>query len=276
MKKKLLATLLLLCMVATILSACGTGANEASQPAETTEAPPASTDSPVKDSVIIALSQSAEPEAGFNPINGWNESEHPHDPLIQSALLKVTPEITLENDLATEYSVSDDGLVWTFKIRSDAKFTDVVQLTAKDVAFTYNTAKGSTTTLDLSMLEKAEAPDDQTVVFTLNKPYSLFAYVTPILGIVQEHAYDSASYGEKPIGSSPYMLKQWDKGQQVIFEANPDYYGEQPKVHTMTIVFMAEDAAYAAVQSGHVDVAYSNASYTVNPIQGYHVHRLEA
>lgn len=50
-----------------------------------------------------------------------------------------------------------------------------------------------------------------------------------IVGIVPEHAYDE-NYGQDPIGSGRYIMKQWDKGQQVIFEANPDYYGEAPKM----------------------------------------------
>ena len=49
------------------------------------------------------------------------------------------------------------------------------------------------------------------------------------------------------------MLKQWDKGQQVILEANPDYYGEAPIMKKVTILFMEEDAAYAAVMSGQAD-----------------------
>ena len=50
-----------------------------------------------------------------------------------------------------------------------------------------------------------------------------------ITGILPEHAY-GPDYGQNPIGSGRYIMKQWDKGQQVIFEANPDYYGEAPKM----------------------------------------------
>ena len=52
-------------------------------------------------------------------------------------------------------------------------------------------------------------------------------------------------YGQNPIGSGRYIMKQWDKGQQVILEANPDYYGEAPKMKQVTILFMEEDAAFA-------------------------------
>ncbi len=72
-----------------------------------------------------------------------------------------------------------------------------------------------------------------------------------------------------PIGSGRYVLKQWDKGQQVIFEANPDYYGEAPKMKKVTVLFMEEDAAYAAVLSGQADLAYTAASYAGSPVEGY-------
>ena len=64
-------------------------------------------------------------------------------------------------------------------------------------------------------------------------------------------------------------MKQWDKGQQVIFEANPDYYGTEPKMKKVTILFMEEDAAYAAVMSGQVDLAYTAASYSDQTLPGY-------
>ena len=222
-----------------------------------------------KDSVVIAITPDAEPKAGFDPINGWSATGHTHDPLIQSTLLTFNGDITLENDLATEYSVSDDGLTWTFKIRSDAKFSDDTPLTAKDVAFTFIKAKETVSGLDLSMIEKIEATDDSTATFTLNKPYSPLAYLIARIGIVPEHAYDSTTYGTNPIGSGPYVLKQWDKGQQVIFEANPNYYGTKPQIKKMTVVFMTEEASFAAAKAGEVDVAYTSAPYTTSSIPGY-------
>ena len=67
--------------------------------------------------------------------------------------------------------------------------------------------------------------DDVTVEFYMERPYSIWPYTMAITGIVPEHAYGS-DYGLHPIGSGRYVLKQWDRGQQIILEANPDYYGE--------------------------------------------------
>lgn len=61
---------------------------------------------------------------GFNPCINWGCGEHCHEPLIQSTLIRTNVDMEFENDLATDYSVSEDGLTWTFHIRDDVKFTD--------------------------------------------------------------------------------------------------------------------------------------------------------
>ena len=66
-------------------------------------------------------------------------------------------------------------------------------------------------------------------------------------------------------------MKQWDQGQQVIFEANHDYYGEAPKIQKVTVLFMEEDAALAAAMAGQVDVAHTAAAYSEMDIAGYNL-----
>ena len=222
-----------------------------------------------EDSVIIAMGPTSEPEAGFDPAFGWGAGEHVHEPLIQSTLTVTNPDLTIGYDLATDTSVSEDGLTWTVTIRKDVQFTDGEPLTAGDVAFTYNTVKETSSVNDFTMLDRAEALDDTTVVFHMTRPFSIWPYTMAAVGILPEHAYDSRTYGTNPIGSGRYMLKQWDQGQQVILEANPDYYGEAPKMKQVTILFMEEDAAFLAAQAGQVDVAYTSATYSDQNIDGY-------
>ena len=222
-----------------------------------------------EDSVIVAMGPTSEPEAGFDPAFGWGAGEHVHEPLIQSTLTVTNPDLTIGYDLATDTSVSEDGLTWTVTIRGDVKFTDGEPLTAGDVAFTYNTVKETSSVNDFTMLERAEALNDTTVVFHMTRPFSIWPYTMAAVGILPEHAYDSRTYGINPIGSGRYMLKQWDQGQQVILEANPDYYGEAPKMKQVTILFMEEDAAFLAAQAGQVDVAYTSATYSDQNIDGY-------
>ena len=219
-------------------------------------------------SVVVTMPTTSEPESGFDPAYGWGAGEHVHEPLIQSTLVRTTKDLGIENDLATEYSCSDDGLTWTVKIRDDVKFTDGEPLTASDVAFTFNTCRDESSVNDFTMLKEAVAVDDTTVEFHMNEPYSIWPYTMAIVGIVPEHAYDE-NYGQNPIGSGRYIMKQWDKGQQVIFEANPDYYGEEPKIKKLTVLFMEEDAAMAAAMSGQADVAHTAASYSDQEIDGY-------
>ena len=219
--------------------------------------------------VVVAMDPNSEPAAGFDPAYGWGAGEHVHEPLIQSTLTVTNPDLTIGYDLATDYSVSEDGLTWTVTIRDDVFFTDGERLTADDVAFTYNTVKESSSVSDFTMLDYAEAADDRTAVFHMNRPFSIWPYTMAVTGIVPEHAYDSATYGASPVGSGRYVLKQWDRGQQVILEANPDYYGGEPLMKKVTILFMEEDAAFLAAQAGQVDLAYTSATYSDQQIEGY-------
>ena len=213
MKKRCIALLLTLAM-GTALLGCGSSNTEKSDTAKTTKESD-------KESVVVTMPTSSEPEAGFDPAYGWGAGEHVHEPLIQSTLTTTTKDLKIGKDLATDYSVSEDGLVWIVKIREDVKFTDGEKLTASDVAFTYNNCVKNSTVNDFTLLKEAVAVDDTTVEFHMNKPFSIWPYTMAIVGIVPEHAYDE-NYGQHPIGSGRYILKQWDKGQQVIFEANPD------------------------------------------------------
>ncbi|MDO4338212.1 MAG: ABC transporter substrate-binding protein [Eubacteriales bacterium] len=219
-------------------------------------------------SVIVTMPTTSEPESGFDPAYGWGAGEHVHEPLIQSTLVRTTKDLGIENDLATEYGCSEDGLTWTVKIRDDVKFTDGEPLTAEDVAFTYNLCRDNSSVNDFTMLKEAVAVDDTTVEFHMNEAYSIWPYTMAIVGIVPEHAYDE-NYGQNPIGSGRYIMKQWDKGQQVIFEANPDYYGEAPKMEKVTVLFMEEDAALAAAMAGQADVSHTAASYSDQTVDGY-------
>nr|WP_295948002.1 ABC transporter substrate-binding protein [uncultured Agathobaculum sp.] len=258
--KRRLALLLCAAVAVGALAGCGGGAAAQTAP----EQAAAQTDT-----VIVAMGPTSEPEAGFDPAFGWGAGEHVHEPLIQSTLTVTNTDLTIGYDLATGYSASEDGLTWTVTIRDDAYFTDGEQLTAEDVAFTYNTVKASSSVNDFTMLDYAEAADDTTVVFHMTRPFSIWPYTMAVVGIVPEHAYDSATYGANPIGSGRYMLEQWDRGQQVILTANPDYYGEAPEMQRVVILFMEEDAAFLAAQAGQVDVAYTSATYSNETVEGY-------
>ncbi len=249
-------------LAAGLLAGCSGGTGDKNQDTQTTG------EMAAKDEVVVTMPISSEPEAGFDPAFGLGAGEHLHEPLIKSTLTVTTKDLQIGKDLATDYSVSEDGMIWTVSIRDGVKFTDGEALTASDVAFTYNNCKEKSTVNDFTMLDEAVALDETTVEFRMTKPFSIWPYTMAIVGIVPEHAYDE-NYGQNPIGSGRYIMKQWDKGQQVIFEANPDYYGDAPKMKKVTVLFMEEDAALAAALAGQVDVAHTAASYADQAVSGY-------
>lgn len=248
---------------ATLLSGCTADSGEGGS------APSGSGSEGASSQVIVVMNAGSEPAAGFDPLVAWGCGEHVHEPLIQSTLITTDENLEFINDLATSYSCSDDGLTWTFELRDDVAFTDGEPLTASDVAFTVNSAiQSDTFEGDLSMVDEAVAVNDTVVELHLNKPYNALLYTLAVLGIVPEHAYGDG-YGSAPIGSGRYMLERWDRGQQAIFSANPDYYGEPPLMERVVVVFMEEDAALAAVQAGEVDIAYTYATHAQQSFDGY-------
>ncbi len=222
-----------------------------------------------RESVIVAIG--SEPET-LDPTQGWG---HGNSPIIQSTLVKYNANLEFENDLATSYKLSDDGLTWTFNIREDVKFSDGVALTANDVVFTLLTAKKAMGSVDLTYMETAIALNDYTVEIKLSSPTSIFLNTLASIGIVPEHAYDE-DYGRNPIGSGPYKLVEWIPQEQMILEVNEYYYGDMPNIKNVTVVFMSEDAALAAIEAGQVDVAYSTATLASTVVSGYHIESIKS
>ncbi len=259
-KTKKLQGILLAALLAVSASAC----QKNTAPDHTSVGQEDGKASETRDSVVIAIG--SEPET-LDPTQGWG---HGNSPIVQSTLVRYRADLTFENDLADSYQLSEDGLTWRFTLREDAFFTDGEPVKAGDVAFTLETAKAAQGSVDLTYMEKAEAVDDRTVEITLSQPTSIFLNTLASIGIVPEHAYGE-DYGRSPVGSGPYKLTEWKPQEQLIFTANEDYYDGAPSIKQVTVVFMSEDAALAAVQAGKVDVAYSSATLGTTQVKGYYV-----
>ena len=216
-----------------------------------------------------------EPEAGFNPLHGWGCGHQNYNPLVQSCLFKTDENGDIVPDLATDYKISDDGLTWTVNVRDDVKFSDNSTFDAKDVAFTFNTAKETETDLDMTNLEKATAKNDTCVEFKLVEPRSTFIYDLRYLGIVPEE-YDNETYGQNPIGTGPYVLDHWDKGQQAIFTANENWYGDKPYFTQVTLLFPDEATWLELAKSGQVDVVPVATSALNQTVDGYQFYEVSA
>ncbi|USK36710.1 ABC transporter substrate-binding protein (plasmid) [Bacillus sp. F19] len=254
----------LLLILATIFAITGCSKNEGSSE-ETTN----STEQEVRE---LVLAVGGESDEGFDPTTGWGRYG---SPLFQSTLLKRDSNMEIVNDLAENYSISEDALTWTVNIRQDVKFSDGEPLTAEDVIYTFETTAKSNSVVDLQNVASVTAQNDSTVIFTLKSPQSTFIDILATLGIVPKHAHNE-SYAEQPIGSGPFKLVQWDKGQQLIVEENPNYYDEKPYFKKLTFLFLDEDAAYAAAKAGTVDVAYIPSAFSKQQVAGMRLESLES
>ena len=224
----------------------------------------ASADSPR--SLTLVLGE--ENTEGFDPTLGWGSYGNP---LFQSTLLTRDADLKVISDLATEWTLGAGQLTWTVKIRTGVVFSDGSPLTAKDVAYTFNTTAKAGGIVDLSNLERAEAIDDTTVILRLKNPDITFIQHLIDLGIVPEKLH-GPGYGRQPVGSGPYRLVRWDEGQQMIVETNDRYYGVKPAIKRLIFLFSDQDAAVAAAKAGKVDVLGVPSSLAGQNIPGMTLH----
>ncbi len=217
-----------------------------------------------KSDLVLAIG--GEPDEGYDPLLGWGRYGHP---LFQSTLLRRDANLETQPDLATEWTLSDDRLTWTIRLRDGVKFSDGTPLTAEDVAFTFAEAAKAGGALDLSVLESATAIDDGTVELKLKKPWITFSENFYALGIVPSDSY-GPGYARNPVGSGPYRMLSWTEGEQLIVERNPEYYGKTSPFERITFLFVGEDTGVAAAQAGQVDMVTVPATIADAAPAGFH------
>lgn len=186
---------------------------------------------------------------------------------IYSGLVRYAPgTIELVPDLATDWTVSDDGLTWTFNIRDNVVWQKGYGLlTAQDVVDSFNRildpATGSRFQSDLSTVTDIQAPDDTTVIFTLEQPSAAFLHALAAFRqglIVNVRAVEEYGdeYGRNPVGTGAYELDAWIPGVEVRLRANPDYYeGVAPISAATFVVIPDESVRMLALQNGEIDIA---------------------
>ena len=199
----------------------------------------------------LTIALGAEPDSGFDPIYGWGKY---NNPLFQSSLIKRDDKLKLTPDLALSWDLSKDKLTWNIKLRGGVLFSDGSQLTAEDIKFTFDTAKNAATVHDLTNLSEVIITSKNSLSFELKTPDINFIDNFINLSIVPAHSYTSR-YGQMPIGSGPFKLVRWDKGQQLIVNVNPYYYGQKPFFEKLIIVFSDEDSRYSRLVTGQLDLA---------------------
>jgi peptide/nickel transport system substrate-binding protein len=169
----------------------------------------------------------------------------------------------LEPGLAESWTISPDGLVYTFKIR-DAKFSDGSPLTAQDAAFSLTRIrddKGSLWTDSYKNIASAEAKDDHTLVVTLKARSAPFlsTLAMPGISIVSEKAVAAKGdgYAEDPVSSGAFTLKQWARGDRVVLEKNSNFWqANRVKLDGVEWIIVADDnTRMLKVQAGELDAA---------------------
>jgi peptide/nickel transport system substrate-binding protein len=165
--------------------------------------------------------------------------------------------------LAESWTGSDDKLTWTYKLRDGLKWSDGKPLTSEDIAWNVNTSRKeewlnhSTTTVNLT----ATAPDPTTVVIKSSVPDpklpTMDIYILPkhIWGEMTPDERDKYE-GEDGVGSGPFVLEKFEKGQFARFKANKYYWAGKPAVDTVVLrSFNNPDAMVAALKTGELDAA---------------------
>ncbi len=266
MKKKALAFAAAACAMGMLLSGCGASNDTAS------------------DSGNIITAYASEPQ---NPLIPGNTNEtgggKPID-LLFSRLISFDAQGNASNEVAESIEANSDATQYTIKIKSGWKFTDGTAVTAESFtkAWSYvanaknaqlcssffSTIKGYDELQDADNLTGDEQLEGLTVVsdteFTvdLNQSDSVFAVKVGYSAFapLPESFYDDPeAFGESPVGNGPYKFSSWDHDNEIVLVKNPDYKGNRtPKNDGVTFkVYTKDEAAYADIQSGSLDVMES-------------------
>jgi peptide/nickel transport system substrate-binding protein len=193
--------------------------------------------------------------------------EHAVGLLVYSGLARYAPgTVDPMPDLATEWEISDDGLVYTFTLREGVQWQKGYgEFTANDVVYSFNRIADPETASpfqsDMERVESIEAVDDYTVQITLTEPFAPF--LSGVIAfrpgwIVNQRAIEEKgdTYGLDPIGTGPYMWENRSAGTEVVLAMHPEYY-EPLDIETVRVKFIIEDSvAELALQSGELDVSY--------------------
>src|SRR3989441_9672110 len=169
--------------------------------------------------------------------------------------------------LAESWKVSADGKTITFKLQKGVRFHDGKPLTSSDVKFSVLEVlrkvhpRGAITFRDVSDID---TPDEHTVIFKLQNPapylmMALSGYESPV---VPKHLFEgtdvkTSKYANAPVGTGPFKFVEWQRGQYMRFDRNPDYWKKgRPYLDRIVARFIADSATRtAALEKGEAQAA---------------------
>ncbi|EXL03076.1 ABC transporter substrate-binding protein [Brucella anthropi] len=218
-----------------------------------------------------ALAQESDPDATINigslyePQNldntagagqGINEAFNGN---VYEALFRLADDGKVEPVLSKDYSVSDDGLTYTFKLQPGVTFHSGAPLTSKDVKFSIERVAApeskSSRKSSLKTISAVETPDDETVVVKLSSRSISLPYNLSYVWVVNDEAKDLQS---KEDGTGPYELEDWRRGSSLSMKRFDKYWGAKPKNGEVVFQYFTDASALNnALLTGSVDIITS-------------------
>jgi len=190
--------------------------------------------------------------------------------LVYNGLVRYDKNLKLEGDLAERWDISRDGLTITFHLRRGVKWHDGGEFTSRDVLYTYRVTidpKTPTAYADsFRQVLKAEALDDYTFRVTYAKPFApaLESWGMPVLPahLLEGKDITRSPLSRKPVGTGPYIFRQWVAGQRVVLESNPNYYEGRPYIGRYIYKIIPDSSTmYMELKAGGID------QMVISPIQ---------
>ncbi|QWV95025.1 peptide-binding protein [Geomonas oryzisoli] len=197
------------------------------------------------------------------PILASDSSSSDISGLVYNGLVRYDKNLKLEGDLAESWEVSPDGLKITFHLRRGVKWHDGHDFTSRDVLYTYRvTVDPKTPTAyaeDFKQVQSAQAPDPYTFRVTYAKPFApaLASWGMPILPahLLEGKDITKSALSRNPVGTGPYIFKEWVPGQRLVLEAYPKYWEGAPHLARYVYRIIPDNSTmYMELKAGGVDM----------------------
>jgi peptide/nickel transport system substrate-binding protein len=178
--------------------------------------------------------------------------------------------------LATSYE-NPDELTWRLHLREGVKFHNGNDFKANDVKFTIDRLlEDDSGWSERNIIDRVEVVDDYTVDIITKKPYAAFMTRAVLWHMTDEEYFNEVGadgFASQPVGTGPFKFVEWVKDEQLVFEANPDYWDGAPKIETVIFRPIPETATrIAALEAGDVDIITDvPPDYVDQPPQGIKV-----
>ena len=227
-------------------------------------------DVPLNEALVLSGGESTNPR-DYDPATTLGSG----DKLVFSGLVSFDPKLNLTPDLAESWEVSADGTVYTFHLRQNAKFHDGKPVTAQEVVYSWERAASpelaSETALTylgdiVGIKEIADGQaehaaglatiDDHTLQVTIDapKPYFLYKLTYPTAFVVdKDNVASGGEWYRQPNGTGPYRLKEWNRFESIVYEANPDFYLGKPSIPYI-VYQLYSGVGLRLYESGDVDM----------------------